>query len=288
MLLNGCHPQFPGMQLNKHIIMKIELRYFTGTGNSLKVLKTCQEVFIENMHSVYLSAITTDEQKVSADLIGFCFPVYAFGIPRICRKYLNELQRFEKKQKVFILITAGDSDESGFSIKECEKILNKKNCDIVYTAVIQMPINWITSPVPPYPPSKDEAMEIIKAGVEQAKCISYDIEKGIKKHHKFNYPKRYTRFRFYKDYWLFKYMGLQNLWRTFKVYDTCNGCKLCSKICPTNSIRMIENKPIWASSCEQCMRCVNFCPNESIYQSMGGETIGKNRYYEPSFKPRNR
>lgn len=79
--------------------MKIELRYFTGTGNSLKVLKTCKEVFMENMHSVNLSAIKTDEQIEATDIIGFCFPVYAFGIPRICRKYLNKLPRFENNQK---------------------------------------------------------------------------------------------------------------------------------------------------------------------------------------------
>jgi len=61
--------------------MKIELRYFTGTGNSLKVLSTCKEVFLENNHSVNLSVIKIGEQVDSADIIGFCFPVYAFGIP---------------------------------------------------------------------------------------------------------------------------------------------------------------------------------------------------------------
>ena len=267
--------------------MKIELRYFTGTGNSLKILDTCKEIFVQANHETTISEIDFKNNNiVESDLLGFCFPVYAFGIPRICRKYLKSLEKFNNRQKIFVLITAGDSDESGFSHKECEQILRKKNCDIVYSGVIQMPINWTTSPVPPFPPSKGEAIEIIKAGVEQAKNISYEILNGINKYHKFNYPKRYTRFRFYKDYWLFKFMGIQNMWRTFKVYDTCNGCQLCSKICPTKSIEIVEKKPVWTSTCEQCMRCVNFCPNESIYQSMGGETKGKNKYHEPDFKPK--
>lgn len=266
--------------------MKVELRYFTGTGNSLKILDTCREIFCRLNYQAAISEINLNETNLDkSDLLGFCFPVYAFGLPRICRKYLNSIYKFSNRQKVFVLITAGDSDESGFSLKECEKILRKKNCDIVYTEVIQMPINWTVSPVPPYPPSRDEAVEIIKAGVEQAKKIAFEIGNGIKKYHKFNFPKRYSKFRFYKDYWLFKYMGLQNLWRTFKTYDTCNGCQLCSKICPTKSIKMIDKKPVWLSTCEQCMRCVNFCPNQSIYQTMGGGTKGKNRYYEPSFKP---
>jgi len=267
--------------------MNIELRYFTGTGNSWKILDTCKSVFQEAGHNVEIHEIKTTESDIpESDILGFCFPVYAFGIPRICRKYLKSIQKFNNRQKVFVIVTAGDSDESGFSLKESEQILRKKNCDIVYSGVIQMPINWTTSPIPPYPPSKEEAVEIIKAGVEQAKRMTHVILNGINKYHIFNYPKRYTRIRFYKDYWLFKHMGIQNLWRTFKVYDSCNGCELCSKICPTKSITIKEKKPVWTSTCEQCMRCVNFCPNESIYQSMGGETKGKNKYHEPDFKPK--
>jgi Pyruvate/2-oxoacid:ferredoxin oxidoreductase delta subunit len=195
------------------------------------------------------------------------------------------MPKFASRQKVFVIITAGDAEESGFSVNECRQILRKKNCELVYSDVIQMPINWTTSPEPPFPPSKEEAMAIIEAGIEQAKNIAQNIVSGDKKFHVFNFPERYSRLRFYKDYWLFKYAGIQNLWRTFRVYDTCNGCQLCSTICPTKSITVKEKKPVWASSCEQCMRCVNFCPNESIYQTMGGETKGKNKYREPDFKP---
>ncbi len=264
--------------------MKIQLKYFTGTGNSLKIIDTCREIFVQNDHEVNISEIKPGEFNMEeSDILGFCFPVYAFGIPRICRKYLKSIHRFKKLQKVFVLITAGDSDESGFAIHECAQILKKKNGTLIYSSVIQMPINWTTSPVPPFPPAKEEAAEIIKNGVEQARIIARDIMNKEIRLHRFIYPKRYTRFGFYKDYWLFKYMGVPNLWRTFKTYDTCNGCQNCSRICPTKSIRIVENKPVWSSTCEQCMRCVNFCPKEAIYQSMGGDTKGKNRYFEPGY-----
>jgi ferredoxin len=266
--------------------MNIELRYFTGTGNSLKILSVCNETFLLNNHASAITAISTAETTLAkSDLLGFCFPVYAFGIPRICRNYLKAITKFAHKQKVFILITAGDSDESGFAVKQCEKLLTKKNCEIVYSAVIQMPINWITSPQPPFPPDKEKAHNIIQQGVEQTRQIALDILNGRSAFHNFNYPQRFSKLRFYKDYWLFKYMGLQNLWRTFKVYDTCNGCRLCARICPTQSIYIKEQKPNWTSTCEQCMRCVNFCPQKAIYQTMGGDTKGKHRYFEPSFKP---
>ena len=263
--------------------MKFELKYFTGTGNSLKVLNTCKTVFAENNHEVAISAISSGTQiHNDPDIIGFCFPVYAYGIPRICRTFLKQLNRFDDQQKIFVLITAGDADEAGFSVLECERILKKKGGNIVYSGVIQMPANWTTFVNPPV---KEEALKIIEAGVRQSRIIASDILDENSEYHEFNFPARISKFEFYKEYWLFKYLGIYNLWRTFKVYETCNGCKLCSRACPTKSIKILDNKPVWSSSCEQCMRCVNICPHKSIYQAYGGETNGKNRYLEPDFKP---
>jgi ferredoxin len=263
--------------------MKIELKYFSGTGNSWKILDTCKDIFIDNHHTATISSITNNEQLLpGADIIGFCFPVYAFGIPRICRRYLKQLHRFSKPQNVFVIITAGKKDESGFSVSECVNILRKKNCLIIYTDIVEMPINWTTYM---NPPSKEEAKTIVDLGIQQAREIGNKIIKGIHKYHNFNIPENYGRFGLYKEYYLFKYLGLQNMWRSFNVYGSCNGCGLCEKICPIGSIKMVNNKPVWSSSCEQCMRCVNYCAKDAIYQSMGGETSGRNRYYCQDFKP---
>ena len=72
--------------------MNVDLRYFSGTGNSYKIIDMCKEVFAQSGCEVTLFSVT-DKSNISkeADLIGFCFPVYAFGIPRICRKYLLNL-----------------------------------------------------------------------------------------------------------------------------------------------------------------------------------------------------
>jgi len=267
--------------------MRIELRYFTGTGNSLKVSNTSHNVFRRSGHFSSISEISNNETILpESDLIGFCFPVYAFGIPRICERYLKGIDRYKEQQKVFILVTAGDLNESGYAIRECERILRKKNCDIVYSDVIQMPVNWTTSPKPPFPPSNEEAKEIICRGVVKTQEISEDILSRIVKQHRFTYPERYSKIKFFWEYLLFKYVGIHNLWRLFNVYDTCNGCQLCAKICPTNSIRIANEKPVWSKSCEQCMRCVNFCPKESIYQLQGGDTLGKHKYHVPDFRPK--
>jgi hypothetical protein len=93
---------------------------------------------------------------------------------------LKRLQRFEKPQNVFVIITAGKNDESGFSVSECVNILRKKNCQIVYSAVVEMPINWTTNM---NPPSKLEAQTIIDKGVQQAREIGNGIVNGVHKYH---------------------------------------------------------------------------------------------------------
>lgn len=268
--------------------MKIELKYFSGTGNSYKILSTTHDFFIENNHVVSLSSIGEEKELPPADLYGFCFPVYAFAIPRIVRKYLNSIKQLDNPQKAFVIITAGYKDESGFSVSEAVNILRRKKIDVIYSDVIQMPVNWITSPVPPYPPSKEEATVIVNEGVNQAKQMAAQILKGTRKTHVFNYPKRYSKIKFYWEYCSFRYAGIQNLWRNFRTYDTCNGCGVCMNICPTKSIRMENNRPMWTSSCEQCMRCANLCINDAIYQTMGGDTRGKHRYFVPAVKSKMR
>lgn len=87
-------------------------------------MDTCKSVFQKDGQYVEMREIKTTEYTIpEADILGFCFPVYAFGIPRICRNYLRSIKKFSKKQKVFVLVTAGNEDESGFSVRECERIL---------------------------------------------------------------------------------------------------------------------------------------------------------------------
>jgi len=64
--------------------MKIELKYFTGTGNSLKIAKTCAEQFKAENHIVSISEINTSESFTDeTDLLGFFFPVVPQGSARI-------------------------------------------------------------------------------------------------------------------------------------------------------------------------------------------------------------
>lgn len=263
--------------------MNIDLHYFSGTGNSRRILDTCKETFIRQSCTASLSSITEPAPvNQAADLLGFCFPVYAFALPRIARKYLADLPTFKTPVKVFLLITAGDSAEAGFAVQQGTELLQAKGLEVVYSEVVQMPNNWT---VAMDVPSKDEAQVIIDAGVQQAKELAQRILDNTERHHRFNYPPRYSRLGFYKDYFLFKWLGVTTMWQDFRTEASCDGCGLCEKMCPTRSVTMADGKPVWSATCEQCMRCVNFCPKKAIYQKGYGSIADRNTYHEPSFKP---
>lgn len=265
------------------IMKKIELKYFTGTGNSLHVLNMMKNEFQKNNYDIDLTSITVDKDlNYDCELAGFCFPVYAYGLPRICLAYLNSLAVQKSSNKVFLIVTAGNPDEIGYALEDGKEILQKKNIEVVYSDAIQMPSNWI--PFMETPP-KSQAQSVIEKGTKKAIKIANNLMNGTSYHHEFHIPKSMSRRGFLFEYHSFHKLGIYYMWRMFRTYENCNSCGSCVKVCPTNSIALKESKPRWKSSCEQCMRCVNYCKQKAIYQIFGGQTNGKDRYLEPHFKP---
>jgi len=261
--------------------MKIQLRYFTGTGNSWKVLDTCNEVFNEKGHQSTISKIDLNEKQIDAELIGFAFPVHGFGIPRITRQYLATLKKFKEGQKVFFILTSADANGTGLSSKNLENILKRNKGQLIYSDIIQMPNNWI-----PFTNilTMEENSIVIQAGVEKARSIAQNILEGKIKTHDYREQAWFFKYLSNPINIIFRNFGLGGMKSMFRVYPSCDGCGICAKACPTNSINIVDGKPKWSKTCEQCMRCAHICPQKSIYQ-LPASTKGKNRYMQPDFKP---
>ncbi len=260
---------------------RILLRYFTGTGNSLRILTVCKDLFeADGFKPAIASIFDKPDPDIEYDYYGFCFPVYALGLPRIVRKYLLQLPA-GKNSKTFLLVSLGARDEEGWSLKEGSNLLKKKDYNVVYSDCIVMPDNWT-----PFSntPSPDEAKIILNNGEKHAEGAAMAFINRTVYHKKMNYDK-YGRIISYLFYYSFRWIGVRNLWRLFITDEKCTGCGYCEKICPMKAIRMIDKKPSWSRLCEQCMRCYNFCPKGAIQQL---ESIGKgsirHRYKEPHFE----
>lgn len=68
----------------------------------------------------------------------------------------------------------------------------------------------------------------------------------------------------------------------FNVTNHCNGCKVCSNICPVDNINLENNCPLWLHHCEQCFACLQLCPKEAIQFRNG--TLENKRYHHPEVK----
>jgi ferredoxin len=66
--------------------------------------------------------------------------------------------------------------------------------------------------------------------------------------------------------------------RSFELSESCNGCGLCSEICPVDNIVMVNGRPQWQHDCELCFACFQWCPQRAI---VGKIFDFEKRYHHP-------
>lgn len=63
--------------------------------------------------------------------------------------------------------------------------------------------------------------------------------------------------------------------------DLCNGCGLCTQVCPYGAIKLNPNPLFSKSLCYGCWSCFNHCPSKAIYTN---KVRGKGYYQQPTEK----
>lgn len=256
------------------------LYYFSGTGNSRRLVEVAAESYKEagvTMHVVNIEENKLAEGYNDYSCHGFVFPVHAFGIPRIMTKFMNNLPTQTGKE-AFIIVSIGNEEyhlppTEGKCLGQGKNILERKGYKVVGLNAVSMPNNWIAGMSAPPP---DKAALIIEAGEKAVLEFTEKIING----------ESYIK----KSHWLSKLLGIINpfflygqnyLGSLFRLDDGCNACELCAKTCPVENIEMVKGRPEWGNSCEQCLRCINLCPKEAIQCTQLGRTEKRRRYKEP-------
>lgn len=250
--------------------------YFTGTGNSLQASKNIATQQGEKLISIAKLMKDKDVYEYTleeGEILGFIFPVYAWGPPRMVVDFIKNLKiKNYRGNYVFSVITCGAS--IGNAMKIIEKELYKINLLLNSGFSLVMPDNYMLIGIDVDPPEKVEIMlqeaekKLIHINdiIRERKKRVFEIEKGA-------LPSLLTN--------VFNPMFMKYAINTKKFYakDNCTSCGICEKVCNTNCIK-VEGKPIWGDNCSLCLACINLCPVRAI--QYGKSTEKRGRYKNPN------
>ena len=232
---------------------------FTSTGNSLYTSKKICEKIGGKILTMKEASLIWDD-----NVIGFVFPVFFWGMPRIVERFVTDLQITNKDAYVFAVATCGGYVFGEFG--RLKKLLRVKGINFQYGEKLIS----ITNYLPEY---------TVKDNEEIRQKIDYNISKictAIQKRTT-NHILHSTLFNAFA----YKLYPSENSDRYFTVSSSCTGCTTCQKICPVDNISInLENNPTFNHRCEHCLACLHACPVNAI--DWKEKTKGKDRYRRAS------
>jgi ferredoxin len=241
--------------------MKTEIYYFTGTGNSLYVAQELNKALVHSGDLHPVARYQNDEAVYSdAEMVGFVFPVYMGSVPWIVAEFIKKL-RLEKPSYIFAVATYNSHAMQCMEI--LSELLRSNSMNLALAETVVMPGNAKAN-------SPQESESKLNASARRIIDISQKInDKAIE-------PLAASPKTAKDALKAFKHTSIAR----FKVLPSCNGCGLCSKICPVKNIEMDAGKPVWGKDCASCLACFHWCPENSIKWTL--PVIGnRSQYHHP-------
>jgi ferredoxin len=255
--------------LLRELIMKIDLFFYTGTGNSLWTARTVANE-LGNAELISMLWATGNPVQSQADAIGIIFPVHIWGLPKQVITFVNSLDIDTSRYYFALAVNAG---QVAATLIQLKKLMKSKGLFLSSGFDIVMPSNYIPWSGPG-PEAKwmrrisDAKEKINKISSVIAKKERQPVEKGP----------LWQNLLFSWCYKLsFPYIPAMD--KYFWVDDKCNACGICKKICLCGNIDLKAGKPTWLHHCEQCLACIQWCPKEAI--QYGKRTSRYERYHHP-------
>ena len=249
--------------------MKTTIYYYTGTGNSLWVARALAATLGE-AGLVSIADWKGDEQAAESTSLGIVFPVFMWGVPARVIRFVNSLKDL-RTCYAFALATNGGQVAN--TLVQLRKIFEKRGAALSGGFGITMPSSYI-----PWggPCAVEEQRLLFDSALKKidriATCVRNREKRPVEQ------GPLWQRALFTPIYRM-TFSKIPAMDTHFWVDDTCNGCAICSKVCPSRNITLDREKPAWNHRCEQCFACLQWCPNEAI--QYGKKTPRYERYHHP-------
>jgi ferredoxin len=237
-----------------------KIYYFSGTGNTYWSAKKLAEILGD---AEIFSVRSECPPLIEASAVVFMFPVYAYGIPMMMRRFIEKSDIHSS----YIAALASYGSSAGGALAEAASVLKRKKLVLNYAGRIPAVENYI--PIFGSPKLKEKRFAMQKAATEiAASSIAKRLNNRVMPFHPLS-AFISALFRF----------ACPSMSRLFHVSSACNACGLCARICPAASISITDAHPKFLKKCEQCQACLNFCPQQAI--SFGRLRANTERYHHP-------
>ncbi len=232
----------------------IDIYFFSGTGNTLILVKELKNFFSKHGYETNLFRIEKcDPNSINLDhTLGFAFPIAAFSTYKFIWDFLDKLPETDRETEVFMLTSMAFF--SGGMTGALKKIMKKKKYKPIGANEIKMPSNFRKKEI-----SAEKKQKSINNGINKAKKFAHDLIFGISNWRHLPVPKPFTKFGKSEKPW--RFMREKNQLEIDFV--KCVKCGNCYHLCPVENIEMTPY-PEFADKCQLCLRCFAFCPSNAI------------------------
>jgi ferredoxin len=249
--------------------MRVEIYFYSGTGNSLRVAQEIQKRIPEVTLTPIVHLLREDTIKSSAETLGFVFPNFCLTIPIPVHDFLEKAD-LTSARFIFAVCTRGGSLSEAFVYMN--ELLRKQNKELNAQLDINMPWN---NPITDNLPGLNSAektiqLEATMQGKLDQFCQAVIRQEAYRQETETDYELSFGMKVFdllipkNLNYESHRYM-YQNLVR-FYADEKCKGCGTCAQVCLSEKISMQEKRPSWKNDakCYACFACINYCPSRAI------------------------
>ncbi len=232
--------------------------YFSGTGNSLQVVKELERRGANARSIVKELEDAMENSKgvvtCNAKRVGFVFPLYYLGLPEILHRFMKAI--FLPNVTYVYQITTMGWKMRGGAISQTKQYLAAKGISLSMGVYFHMPMNDFTYATV----CKPQRQTKILAQFEQKMNSVWNNIQGEKNH----FDREPFKFLTKKENSSFC-NKVKEADQNFYVTKECTGCGICEKVCSCKNLKLVNKKPAWNHECQGCLACFHYCPSHAIH-----------------------